>query len=145
MSEDALSDALKARCQSDRTQPTSLQEEDVRAVIHNLYEAADALDSTWPDADSADKAKLARDTKAGKAVKGKSKERQSEPEAEEVEDMGEEAFEATYPRVKDPIESLAGRLDKTGVKDNMAVGSVSEYEDKDEEYCVRKQGRFRRG
>jgi hypothetical protein len=122
--EDMLFDAMFARRQREGTL-SSVQEEDVRAVILALYTDAGALDSKWPE------------TKVYKAI-GKSGEqhkaygasKKKEAIVAKLGEMGEDAAEAAMPGAKDPmVDELAGRLGKASVPDNYIIESDEEDED----------------
>ncbi|KAI4656723.1 uncharacterized protein J4E78_006614 [Alternaria triticimaculans] len=131
---DALIDAKKARLDNTPWGSKELQEEDVREAIKALYEAADALDSVWPETKdnkkitvkNAKKERYAKASGKGKAVKRDA-------------DLGEEAFEAAHPgtMASREMDGLAGLIGKSKLPDT----TVSD--DSDEEPVV-KPGRLRR-
>ncbi|KAI4925566.1 hypothetical protein J4E85_007445 [Alternaria conjuncta] len=131
---DALIDAKKARLDNTPWGSKELQEEDVREAIKALYEAADALDSVWPE--TQDNKKIAvKDAKKERYAKASGKGKAVKRDA----DLGEEAFEAAHPgtMASREMDGLAGLMDKSKLPDTMVS------DDSDEEPVV-KPGRLRR-
>ena len=121
LGEDFLVAAMNARiAASGSSEPKRLLEQDVLDAIHNLYETADAIDSTWNDSKAtkainkrADRMEAYGSRKTGEAATAFAN--------AEAEDMGEEAAEAAYigKGKGKAADKLAGRLEKTKLPDNV--------------------------
>ncbi|KAF1946060.1 hypothetical protein EJ02DRAFT_430984 [Clathrospora elynae] len=140
---DALFDAYKARVAGDASQSQGVQEVDVREVIEDFYETADAVGSEGQETEG-NTAKGARDAKKQTCAKNKGKEKVVERDAADEEALGEDAFGAARPGTKamQEVDSLAGRLGKTRLPDNTVA--ESEDEDDNEGDRVKLPGRTRR-
>jgi hypothetical protein len=125
--QDAIHDAYKARIANDDSAPKGVQDEYVRKVIQDLYEAADAVGSKWPESTD-NKGMDVRRAKKERYTKSKGKGKMVEGDVDDMEDMGEDAFEAARPGEDKEVEGLAGRLQKSKVLDNTIVDSDSEEE-----------------
>jgi len=129
LGEDLLITAANARVRASGSSGSrGIVEQDVLDAIQNLYEAADALDSTWDDTKEnrainkrADRMEAYNERRKGEAVTAR--------ENAAAEDMGEEAAEAAYPGKGKgkAVDILTRRLEKTMLLD------VMPDEDEDEE------------
>jgi hypothetical protein len=103
-------------------------------AIQNLYEAADAIDSTWDDTkDNKAMGKRASRNKSYKARK--MDDTTTARDNADAEDMGEDAAEAAYigKGKGKAVDKLADRLEKTMLPDNFMPDDDddddSDYED----------------
>jgi len=120
LGEDLLITAANARVRaSGLSGSRGIVEQDLLDAIQNLYEAANAIDSTWDD------------TKENRAINKRADRIEAYNERRKVEaatarenaaaeDMGEEAAEAAYPGKGKgkAVDMLAGRLEKTVLPDD---------------------------
>jgi hypothetical protein len=121
--EDAWTDVMILRCQRDGVPYDGVQEQDIRNTIYALYEKAGALGSKWPE--NKDNKAISKHAEQQKAYsKSKEKEKMTAQQIAAAEDMGEDAVEAAYPRVRDRyVDELAGRFGKVAVPDKQMVDS----------------------
>jgi hypothetical protein len=131
--------AAKARIEAGGpSEPEEIQEQDVLDAIKNLYEAADAIGSTWDDTN--DNNAIGKRTNRKKSyMAGKKSEEATARDNADAEYMGEEAAEAVYPGKGKgkgkAVDMLAGRLEKTMLPDNfMDDADYDDDDDDDEDY-----------
>jgi hypothetical protein len=132
LGEDFLVAAARARIETGGpSEPKEIQEQDVLDAIQNLYEAADAIDSTWDDTED-NKAMDKRATRNNSYKARKKGDTATARNNAEVEYMGEYAAEAAYPGKGKgkAVDMLAGRLEKTMLPDNF-MGNDDDDDDDD--------------
>ena len=133
LGEDFLVAAKNARVAAGgSSEPQHLIEQDILDAIHNLYKAADAIDSTWND-NKATRAINKRADRMEAYVSRKTGEAANAFANAEAEDMGEEAAQAAYigkgKGKGKAVDKLAGRLEKTKLPDNV----MNDEDDEDDE------------
>ena len=131
LGEDFLVAAMDARIAAGgSSEPKHLLEQDVSDAIQKLYEAANAIDSTWND-NKATKAINKRADRMEAYGSRKTGESATAFANAEAEDMGEEAAEAAYigKGKGKAVDKLAGRLEKTKLPDNV----MDDEDDEDDE------------
>jgi hypothetical protein len=135
LGEDFLFAAARARIETGRpSEPKDIQEQDVLDAIQNLYEAADAIDSTWDD--TKDNKVMDKRVNRNKSYKARKKgDTETARNNAEAEYMGEDAAEAAYPGKgkSKAVDMLAGCLEKTMLPDNF-MGDDDDDDDDDDDY-----------
>jgi hypothetical protein len=132
------------RRNKDASQPRELLEIDVHTVITDIYEAASAIVSDWPENED-DDIHAARGAKKARYKENKRKEDQARDAADAADDMGEDAAEASGKgkgKATDVVKGLAGKMGKTAIKDSTMPESDSDDDDEDP---VRPSGWVRAG
>ncbi|CAN9134194.1 unnamed protein product [Alternaria sp. RS040] len=133
LGEGFLFNATKARIEAGgSSESKDIQVQDVLDAIQTLYEAADAIDSTW-DGTKGDKAIGKRTNRKEEYTARKKGEAAAVRYNDDAEYMGEDAAEAAYPgRGKGKaVGMLTGRVEKTMLLDNFMGDDYDDEDDSD--------------